>query len=555
MQRRRPTAVVKACEGGDTAYVVHSRKVEPMIHRSPYPHVDVPVVSLPAYVLRDIEAHADKAALIDGPSGRTLTYAQLAGAVARVASGLAARGLRRGDVLAISSPNLPEYAVVFLAVTSLGGVVTTANPLCTPHELRHQLADAGATMLVTVPPLVDTVRQAVDGTAVRELIVFGDAAGATPFSTLLDDGVTVDPAEIDPREDLAVLPYSSGTTGVSKGVMLTHYNVVANLTQIEALAPHVAVPVGAADVVLGLLPFFHIYGMTVIMAYGLYKGATIVTMPRFDLEQFLGLIQRYEVTYINVVPPIVQALAKHPVVDSFDLGSLRGLMSGAAPLGGDVAHMAAERVGCTVMQGYGMTELSPVSHSNPDDWASIDPSLVGPPIPGTECRVVDVGTGEDVGIGEPGELLVRGPQVMRGYLNDDDATAAAFDDDGWLRTGDIATVDEDGYFAIVDRVKELIKYKGFQVAPAELEALVLTHEAVGDVAVVGSPDDEAGEVPKAFVVPQAELDPDALMAFVAERVAPHKRIRRVEFVDAIPKSASGKILRRALIERERAAAE
>ena len=525
-----------------------------MIHRSPFPDVDVPAVSLPAFVLRDVEAHADKAALIDGPSGRTLRYGQLAGAVARVASGLAARGFEKGDVLAISSPNLPEYAVVLLAVTSLGGVVTTANPLSTPDELHRQLVDSGATMLVTVPPLVEAARQAIERTVVRELIVFGEADRATPFAALLDDGVNVDPAPIDAATDLAVLPYSSGTTGVSKGVMLTHRNLVANLAQLEAMASHVAVPVRGDDVVLGLLPFFHSYGMTVVMCYSLFKGATIVTMPRFDLEQFLDLIQTHDVSYINVVPPIVQALAKHPLVDSFDLGSLRGVMSGAAPLGGDIARMAADRVGCTVMQGYGMTELSPVSHGNPDDAETIDPSLVGPPIPGTECRLVDVDTGEDVGVREAGELLVRGPQVMRGYLNNPEATATAIDDEGWLRTGDIATVDDDGYFAIVDRVKELIKYKGFQVAPAELEALLLTHDAVADVAVVASPDEEAGEVPKAYVVPQGDLDPDDVLAFVAERVAPHKRVRRIEIVEQIPKSASGKILRRELIDRERAAA-
>ena len=524
-----------------------------MIHRSPFPDVVVPATSLPALVLRDVEAHAEKPALIDGPSGRTLTYAHLAGAVARTASGLAARGFSKGDVLALSSPNLPEFAVVFLAVTSLGGVVTTANPLSTPDELRSQLVDAGARLLVTVPPLVDMARRAIEGTVVRELIVFGEAARATPFAALLADGVTIDPAAIDPADDLAVLPYSSGTTGVSKGVMLTHRNLVANLAQLDAMAPHAAVPVRGDDVVLGLLPFFHIYGMVVIMGYALLKGATVVTMPRFDLEAFLELIQSYGITYVNVVPPIVQAMAKHPAVDRYDLGSLRALASGAAPLGADVADMAAERVGCAVMQGYGMTELSPVSHTNPDPPDRIDRGSVGPPIPGTECRIVDVDSDADVEVGEKGELLVRGPQVMAGYLNDDQATAATIDGEGWLRTGDIATVDERGYFRIVDRVKELIKYKGFQVAPAELEALLLTHDGVADAAVVASPDDEAGEVPKAFVVPAGDLDPDELMAFVAERVAPHKRIRRVEFVEQIPKSASGKILRRQLIDAERGA--
>ncbi|CAN5918227.1 4-coumarate--CoA ligase family protein [soil metagenome] len=497
-----------------------------MIHHSPFPDVDVPDVSLPAFVLAAVEDRPDKPALIDGPSGRTLTYGQLAGAVARVASGLAARGFTKGDVLAIVSPNLPEFAVIFFAVTSRGGVVTTANPRYTADELHHQLVDAGATVLVTIPPLVDTARLAIRETAVRELVVFGEADGATPFSALLADGVTVDPAVVDPGTDVAVLPYSSGTTGLPKGVMLTHRNLVANLAQLDALEPHVAVSIGVDDVVLGLLPFFHIYGMTVILAYGLHKGATIVTLPRFDLEQFLTVIQEHRVTYVNVVPPIVQALAKHPLVDHYDLSSLREVGSGAAPLGRDIAHMAAERIGCGVVQGYGMTELSPVSHVNPDQHDQIDTGSVGPAIPGTESRLVDVETGDDVAVGEPGELLVRGPQVMRGYLNNPDATAATIDDDGWLHTGDIATIDDRGYVTIVDRVKELIKYKGFQVAPAELEALLLTHDAVADAAVIGRPDEEAGEIPIAFIVAAGgELDPDELLAFVADRIAPHKRVR------------------------------
>jgi acyl-CoA synthetase (AMP-forming)/AMP-acid ligase II len=522
-----------------------------MIHRSPFPDIEVPDVSLPALVLRSVEEHGDKPALIDGPSGRAYTYAQLAGAVARAASGLAARGFGKGDVLALYSPNLPEFAITFFAVTSLGGVVTTVNPQYTADELHHQLADAGASLLVTVPPLLDVARAAADGTAVREIIVVGGAEGATPFSALLGDGVTTDPAAIDPREDLAVLPYSSGTTGLPKGVMLTHHNLVANIAQIKGLEPHTTTPIGADDVLLGLLPFFHIYGMTVIMAYGLYVGATIVTMPRFDLEQFLELIQRHGVTYINVVPPIVQALARHPLVEQYDLSSLRGLMSGAAPMGGDLARATGDRVGCSVVQGYGMTELSPVSHSNPGG-EGVDLGSVGPPIPSTECRLVAVETGEDAKPGERGELWVRGPQVMRGYLNDPHATEATLDDDGWLHTGDVAIVDERGWFTVVDRVKELIKYKGFQVAPAELEAVLLHHPDVADVAVIGSPDEDAGEVPKAYVVPDGDLDVEQLQAWAAERVAPYKKIRRVEVVESIPKSASGKILRRELIDRDRA---
>jgi acyl-CoA synthetase (AMP-forming)/AMP-acid ligase II len=521
-----------------------------MIYRSPFPDVEIPQVALPHVVLEGAAQRGDKPALIDGPTGRTISYGLLDRAVQRVAAGLHERGFAQGDVFAIYSPNLPEYAVIFLAVAQLGGIVTTVNPLYKTGELQQQMRSAGARAMITVPPLLPAARQAAQQAGLDEVFVFGEGEGATPFAALMStDGVA--PQPVIASDDVVVLPYSSGTTGLPKGVMLTHSNLVANLTQIDGLQGHVHTEVGEDDVVLGLLPFFHIYGMTVIMLYSLVRGATVVTMPRFDLEQFLQFRQQYGITYANVVPPIVMALAKHPLVDQYDMSGLRGLMSGAAPMGAAVAKLAADRLGCAVMQGYGMTELSPVSHSNPDGPDTIDMASVGPPIPNTECRVVDVSTGEDVEPGQSGELLVRGPQVMRGYLNDPDATAATLDDEGWLRTGDVAVVDERGYFSIVDRVKELIKYKGYQVAPAELEALLITHPDIADVAVVGSPDEEAGEIPKAFVVPGGDISADEIMGFVAERVAPYKKVRKVEFVSEIPKAASGKILRRDLIAKER----
>ena len=297
-----------------------------------------------------------------------------------------------------------------------------------------------------------------------------------------------------------------------------------------------------------MLPFFHIYGMTVIMNQGLRAGATIVTMPRFDLDQFLGLIAEHGVTRAYVVPPIALALAKHPAVDDHDLSSVRTIMSGAAPLGAELAETVAERIDCNVIQGYGLTETSPVTHVIRPDGEN-KPGSIGPPLPSTECRLVDPETGEDVGEGERGELWIRGPQVMKGYLNNEEATAATVDSDGWLHTGDIAVVDSDGFFEIVDRLKELIKYKGFQVAPAELEALIITHPQVNDVAVIGVPDEEAGELPKAYVVAGDDLDHDELMEWVAGQVSPQKRVRLVEEVDEIPKSPSGKILRRVLKDR------
>jgi acyl-CoA synthetase (AMP-forming)/AMP-acid ligase II len=289
-----------------------------------------------------------------------------------------------------------------------------------------------------------------------------------------------------------------------------------------------------------------------ILNYGLYCGATIITLPRFDLEQALGTMQDYKVSIAHLVPPVVLALAKHPVVERYDLSSVKTVFSGAAPLGEQLSRECCERLGCQIIQGYGMTETSPVTHLTTRDMSKH--GSVGMCVSNTECKVVSLETGAELGPGGEGEICIRGPQVMKGYLGRPEATAQTIDAEGWLHTGDIGYADEGGFFFIVDRAKELIKYKGFQVAPAELEALLLTHPAVADTAVIPSPDDEAGEVPKAFVVLRQgrEAAPEELMSFVAERVAPHKKVRLVEFIDQIPKSPSGKILRRVLVVRERA---
>ena len=302
----------------------------------------------------------------------------------------------------------------------------------------------------------------------------------------------------------------------------------------------------ASDGYVAVLPFFHIYGMQVLMNMGLRVGVTLVTMPRFDLQQFLQLNQDHGLTFAYVAPPMVVALAKHPIVDQYDLSKLRTIFSGAAPLSAELATECAARLGCEVIQGYGMTELSPVSHATPS--GRFKPGSVGLTVPLTEVMVVDALTGEPGGVDATGELWVRGPQVMKGYLNNPAATAATIDAEGWLHTGDIAKVDADGHVYIVDRLKELIKFKGFQVPPAELEALLLTHPDVADAAVIGIPDDEAGEIPAGFVVLKDGSDTSAedIQAFVAERVATYKQIRQLTFVDAIPKSPSGKILRRVL---------
>jgi len=328
-------------------------------------------------------------------------------------------------------------------------------------------------------------------------------------------------------------------------VMLTHYNLVANICQTEPLFP------AEIERVIAVLPFYHIYGLTVLLNISLHRGDTVITMPRFDLEQFLQLLQQHGVTRAYLVPPIVLALAKHPLVEKYNLGALRSINSGAAPLGGNVEQACGDRLNCFVAQGYGLTETSPVVSTTPIDPAVRRAGSAGLLIPNTECKVVDPASGAELEANQQGEVCVRGPQVMKGYLNQPAATSAMLEPEGWLHTGDIGMVDQDGYLFIVDRLKELIKYKAFQVAPAELESLLLKHPAVADAAVIPHPDAEAGEVPKAFVVMKGQASPDELMAFVNEQVAPFKKIRLLEVVDQIPKSPAGKILRRTLIERER----
>ena len=372
--------------------------------------------------------------------------------------------------------------------------------------------------------------------------MLGDAeatAGATPFAALLGAPMA-DEVPVDLERHVLVLPYSSGTSGLPKGVMLSHANLVANVAQVQAIQP-----VRPGERTLAVLPFFHIYGLLVLMSFFPASGGAVVTLPRFELETALRLVQEHRMRRLYLVPPIILALSKHPAVDRFDLTSLELILSGAAPLGADLEAACSARLGCEVVQGYGMTEMSPVSHFTPPGGRRA--GSAGPIVPNTLCRIVDPETGVDCASGEVGELWVQGPQVMLGYLNKPEATAAALRD-GWLRTGDLGRIDADSYLYVVDRVKELIKVKGFQVPPAELEALLVSHPDVADAAVVGLPDDEAGEVPMAFVVraPGADPSPEDLQAFVAAHVAGYKQLRRLTFVEAIPKTPSGKILRRIL---------
>jgi acyl-CoA synthetase (AMP-forming)/AMP-acid ligase II len=517
-----------------------------MIFRGPYENVTVPDVPLTSFVLQRAAELGEKPALIEGPTGRIVTYAKLAESIRRVAASLATRGFVKGDVFGILSSNVPEYAIAFHGVALLGGIITPINPLYTDREIAHQLKDAGAKFLVTGPQFIDKARAAAEAAQIEELFVFGEGEGATAFASLLESNGDVPAVEIDPRNDLVVLPYSSGTTGLPKGVMLTHRNLVANICQMEGLDYFTE-----KDTLIAVLPLFHIYGLVVILNMGLSTGATIVTMPRFELEHFLKALQDYSVTMAHLVPPIVLALSKNPVVDNYDLSKLQAIFCGAAPLGEALTQAFTDRIKCKVRQGYGMTETSPVTHSSPAEPTQVKFGSVGVCAPNTECKVVDLETGALLGTNREGEICVRGPQVMKGYLNQPEATARTVDEEGWLHTGDVGYADEDGHFFIVDRAKELIKYKGFQVAPAELEAILLTHPAIADAAVIPCSDEEAGEVPKAYVVLKDPVTTEVIKEFIAARVAPFKKIRYVEFIDKIPRSASGKILRRVLIEQDR----
>ncbi|MYT29354.1 MULTISPECIES: 4-coumarate--CoA ligase family protein [unclassified Streptomyces] len=521
------------------------------VFRSAYP--DIAPVELPLHeaVLGRAAAHATRPALVDALTGTTLDYARLDHLSRRLAAALAASGLRKGDVLALHSPNSVLFPVVCYAASRCGAAVTTVHPLATGAEFARQLADSRASRIVTVAALLDTARDAArQAGGIAEILVCDRADGHRSILDLAAEDHHPAPApEIAPATDLAVLPYSSGTTGAPKGVMLTHRSIATNLAQ---LAPVLAN--GPGDRVLAVLPFFHIYGLTALMNAPLRNGATVVVLPRFDLRQFLTAIQQHRITEVYAAPPIVLALAKHPMVDAFDLSSLRRLLCSAAPLDAGLAAACARRLGLpTVLQAYGMTELSPATHVVPPSSGATPPGTVGTLLPSTELRIVSLETGRDLGPGDSGEILIRGPQVMKGYLGRPAETDAMIDADGWLHTGDIGRTDADGWLHVVDRVKELIKYKGYQVAPADLEALLLAHEDIADAAVIGVTDEDGNEIPKAFVVrrPGAALTADEVIAYVAERVAPYKKVRRVEFLADVPRATTGKILRRELRAGER----
>jgi len=493
----------------------------------------IPSTSVPQFIREHARRRPGAVALVDAASGREFTYDALDHLIGRFAAGLAARGFGPGDTLLMFAPNAPEWPIAALGAMAAGGVVSGANPMVGVDDLAHQMHDSGARFVFTTPPLMTTVREAAALAGGATVIVLGEAAGGVSLASLL---ASTDPEPVLPPDPdaLAALPYSSGTSGLPKGVMLTHGTIVSSICQtVQALQT----PEGT--VALALLPMFHIYGFTVVTLCALAAGSKLVTVPRFEPASFLKAIEVYRVSRLGVVPPVMQFLATHPLVDAHDLSSLERIGCGAA-----LEQRVRQRLKCTVQQGFGMTESSGcVAVSYPERELS---GSSGQLLPGTQARIVDPVSGEDVARGAQGELWFRGPQAFKGYLNQPQVTAATLTTNGWVRTGDIGLFDAEGYLFITDRLKELIKVKGYQVAPAELEALLITHQSVADVAVIGWPDERAGELPVAYVVARGALEPEDVKSWLAERVVAYKQLGDVVLCDAIPKSAAGKILRRVL---------
>ena len=520
--------------------------------RSPFPDVLIPKINLYDYIFQNSASLAQKIAIVKGETGREYSFLEIEETTRKVSSALNRSGLQKGDVVALATSNCPEYPIMFLATLASGGVVTTCNPAYTDEELTYQFTNSSPKFVVTVPSVLPTVQKAAEKSGAEKIIVLNDTeqrgSSFISYRSLVEDsGSRFNLAPVDAKNDIAVLPYSSGTTGLPKGVMLTHYTMIANISQLKH--PEIFSLHKDGTTIMGLLPFYHIYGMDVIMLSSLHAGSKLITLSKFSPDTFLSAIQKYKINLTHLVPPLIQFLANHPSVEKYDLSSIDQVTSASAPLSGELLTAARERIGCRLIrQLYGLTEMNGAVLIMPECLGMTKPGSVGVPICNMEVRIVDTVNGENLPVGKTGEMLVRGPNIMKGYLNLPDATKASITEDGWFRTGDIGYFDEEGCFYITDRLKELIKVKGLQVAPAELEALLQNHPKIADAAVIGIPNERLGEAPKAFVVKKdPTVTEDEIVNYVAGKVAKHKHlVGGVEFIDVIPKSVAGKILRRVL---------
>ena len=480
---------------------------------------------------------------------RRISFAEYADVVASLARGFLSADVKSGDVIAIFLPNSWEFCAAYHAATRAGAIPTLINPSYRERELRYQLEASGASLLITDGSLLSDVDLSGLPNLRRVYVTRASATGALAFDSLLSSSSEPLPAlDADTRLTLAALPFSSGTTGLPKGVMLTHSNLVSNVYQL--LGPNCS-PQALHDRVLCFLPLYHIYGLNVALNPTFVLGSTLVLMPRFDLARALHWIRSEEITFIPCVPPVLNAFVQAAEKGEFPRDhKVRFVKSGAAPLAAELARLFTAQTGIPIIQGYGMTEASPVTHVGVLAGPLAKPESIGLPVAQTKCRVIDPQTENETD--GPGELVMRGPQFMLGYWNSPESTGDVLRD-GWYWSGDIVTRDALGLYTIVDRRKEMIKYKGFAVAPAEIEAVLMEHPAVRDCGVVGRPDREAGEVPCAFVVlregyPGTEKMQGDICGFVGERLTSYKQPRDLRFVAAVPRNPSGKILRRKLRE-------
>lgn len=532
--------------------------------------LEYPEESLALPLLRGARAHPERAAMMY--FNRQISYGQLLDEVQRMAGALKSMGVGRGDRVAIMLPNTPQCVIAYYAVLWLGGVVVMVNPLYTPRELEIQLKDSGATHLIALDVLHPRIEQVRPKTQLKHVIVTGlgeympvplrwlfpvvrrDMVGKIPpgadvhrWAELLRHAPVQEPVPVDAKQDLAVLQYTGGTTGIPKGAMLTHFNLYANCVQISAWLSEFR---DRHFRVLAALPFFHVYGLTTVLNYSVFGGGTMILVPRFEVNDILKLIQKHRPHVFPGAPTMYVAIINHPKAAELDLSSIEACVSGAAPLPVEVQTKFEQLTGGRLVEGYGLTEASPVTHANPV-WGRRKEGSIGLPWPDTDCRIVDLETGEDVPVGEAGELLIKGPQVMKGYWNNPEATEAALQD-GWLHTGDVAKVDEEGYFYIVDREKDMIIAGGFNIYPREIEEVLYAHPAVQEAAVIGVPDAYRGETVKAFVVLKEGHDVSAeeLIKYSRQHLAAYKAPKEVEFREELPKTLVGKVLRRVLKEEE-----
>ncbi|CAN6237309.1 unnamed protein product [Urochloa humidicola] len=525
---------------------------KPVIFRSKLPDIEINNnQSLHAYCFGKMGEVSARPCLIDGQTGASYTYAEVESLSRRAASGLRAMGIGKGDVVMNLLRNCPEFAFSFLGAAMLGAATTTANPFYTPHEIHRQAEAAGAKVIVTEACAVEKVRGFAAERGIPVVTVDGRFEGCVEFAEVIGkEEIEADAADVHP-DDVVALPYSSGTTGLPKGVMLTHRSLITSVAQqVDGENPNLYF--SKDDVLLCLLPLFHIYSLNSVLLAGLRAGSAIVIMRKFDLGALVELVRKHGITIAPFVPPIVVEIAKSPRVTADDLASIRMVMSGAAPMGKDLQDAFMAKIPNAVLgQGYGMTEAGPVLAmclAFAKEPFQVKSGSCGTVVRNAELKIVDPDTGASLGRNQPGEICIRGEQIMKGYLNDPESTKNTIDKDGWLHTGDIGYVDDDDEIFIVDRLKEIIKYKGFQVPPAELEALLITHPEIKDAAVVSMKDDLAGEIPVAFIVRTegSELTEDEIKQFVAKEVVFYKKIHKVFFTDSIPKNPSGKILRKDL---------